>query len=364
LKPLVAPHIASLKPDLPGPPAGERGGAWQVVLANNENPLGPSPRVVRALTAAAASAHLYPDNAAQALRERLSTHHRVAADEIALGHGSNALIELSARTFATPAEHALIGWPSFSCYGVSLAAAGVETTRVPLRESLFWDATSIRAAVRPETKLLFLDNPGNPTSTHLPRNELHALLRDLPEDIVVVVDEAYAEFADDESYGTALAMRHVRERLIVLRTFSKAYGLAGVRVGYAIAARSIIVHLEAMRVPFNVSALGQAAAIAALDDREHLQATLALNARERAQMTSLLRGLGLYVAPSQTNFVLVGLPRSATGVCEALRARGVIVRMTEPPLSHHVRITVGLPEANERALNALSDTLAGLDTTA
>lgn len=364
LKPLVAPHIAALEPDVPAKPAEEleraMGGTGAVNLASNENPLGPSPRVQAAVAAAISDVHRYADNDVHALRAQLSALHGVHGDEIAFGHGSNALIELSARTFAGPADHAIIGLPSFSCYAASLAAANVQTTLVPLREGLFWDLSALRAAVRPETKLVFLDNPGNPTSTVIAGDDLRSLLRDLPQDIVVVVDEAYADFADHESYASALHMRDLRERLIVLRTFSKAYALAGLRIGYAIAPRQIVTHLRAMHVPFNVNSLGQAAALAALADREHLQRTVELNARERARMTAGLQQLGLYVAPSQANFLLVAFERQSAVVYRALRERGVIVRIPGPPLLQHLRISVGLPEENDRLLLELAQVLAQL----
>jgi histidinol-phosphate aminotransferase len=361
VKPLVAPHIAALKPDVPGKPAKELERALDVTgavrLASNENPLGPSPRVQAAVAAALADVHRYADNDVQALRDRLSALHGVHGDEIAFGHGSNALIELSARTFAGPADHAIIGFPSFSCYRVSLAAANVQTTMVPLRDGLFWDLSALRAAVRPETKLIFLDNPGNPTSTHIAGDDLRSLLRHLPQDIVVVVDEAYADFAGHESYASALHMRDERERLIVLRTFSKAYALAGLRVGYAIAPHELVAHLRAMHVPFNVNSLGQTAALAALDDRAHLQRTLELNARERARVAAGLKRLGLYVAPSQTNFLLVALAHESAAVYRALLERGVIVGLPGPPLLQHLRISLGLPEENDRLLLALAQVL-------
>jgi histidinol-phosphate aminotransferase len=331
-----------------------------VNLAGNENPLGPSPHVQAAVAAAVAGVHRYADNDAHALRARLSAMHGVHGDEIAFGHGSNALIELSARTFAGPDDHAIIGFPSFSCYAASLAAANVATTMVPLRDGLFWDLSALRAAVRPETKLVFLDNPGNPTSTVIAGDDLRSLLRDLPQDIVVVVDEAYADYADHESYVSALRMRDQRERLIVLRTFSKAYALAGLRIGYAIAPREIVAHLRAMHVPFNVNGLGQVAALAALGDHAHLQRSLELNAHERSRMAAGLQALGLYVAPSQAYFLLVALEHQSADVYRALLARKVTVRLPGPPLLQHLRISVGLPEENDRLLLELARVLAQL----
>jgi histidinol-phosphate aminotransferase len=352
-KPLVAPHLATLMPDVPSAPAGSA--ADSLTLTRNENPLGASPCVQSALLDATGQVHLYGDNDAHALRARLSEHLGVSAAEIALGHGSNALIELCARTFATPEQHAIIGAPSFSCYAASLSAAGVRTTRVPLHEGLFWDLSAVLAAVEPATKLVFLDNPGNPTSTHVASAALRGFLSALPEDIVAVVDEAYAEFADHTSYESALRMRGIRERLIVLRTFSKAYALAGLRVGYAVASREIIGRLRAVQVPFQVNRLAQVAAVAALADRAHLERCVALNSSERTRVSRVLRASGMAVAPSQTNFLLVGLPCPAPPVHQALCERGVIIGLPGAPLPHHLRFSLGLPAQNDRVLRELLD---------
>ncbi|HEX4354452.1 MAG TPA: histidinol-phosphate transaminase [Polyangiales bacterium] len=357
MKPLVAPHIASLTPYIPGKPIEELerelGIHGAVKLASNESALGPSPRVVDAVRAAAACLHRYPDDTAHALRSRLADMHRVSIDEVCLGHGSNELIDLSVRAFATPREHAVIGSPTFSCYGLSLHAADVPTTVVPLRDSLFWDLDRVLAAVQPETKLVYLDNPGNPTSTHIADQALRAFLRALPADVIAVIDEAYFEFATAADYASALGMRDLRERLIVMRTFSKAYALAGLRLGYAIARPQLISYLQRVRVPFNANSVVQAAALAALDDDEHLRRSVALNDRERARMSDALWALGLAVAPSQTNFVCVQLDRPAKLVYEALLRAGVIVRPFGPPLDRHLRISVGLPEENDRLLRTL-----------
>jgi histidinol-phosphate aminotransferase len=357
VKPLVAANIEAISPYIPGKPAEqlerELGITGAVKLASNENPLGPSPRAVEAARAAAAKLHRYPDDAAYELRHRIAAQWQVRFDEVGLGHGSNELIDLSVRAFATPAEHAVIGTPSFSCYGLSLQAANVPTTKVPMRDGLFFDLPQLTAAVRPETKLMFLDTPGNPTSTHIPAPQLRSFLKELPPDIVVVIDEAYAEFANAPDFESALGMRQLRERLIVLRTFSKAYGLAGLRLGYAIASPELIQYIMRIRLPFNANSVVQAAAMATLDDTAHLARTIELNTRERARLSERLTALGLTVAPSQTNFVIAFLDRPAAAVYQALLEAGVIVRPFGPPLHRHLRISVGLPEENDRLLEVL-----------
>jgi histidinol-phosphate aminotransferase len=364
VKPLVAAHIASLTPYIPGKPAEELerelGIVGAVKLASNESALGASPRALEAARAAVAAAHRYPDDEAHALRTRLAAFHGVERAELCLGHGSNELIDLCVRAFATSREHAVIGVPSFSCYGLSLHAADIPTSAVPLRDGLFWDLARVQQAVRPETKLVFLDNPGNPTSTHIAGSALRTFLRELPASVVAVVDEAYFEFATAADYESALHMRDLRERLLVLRTFSKAYGLAGLRLGYAIGRPELISYVQRIRLPFNANSVAQAAALAALDDDAHLRRCIELNARERTRMTRGLEALGLQVAPSQTNFVCVNVARPAQGVYNALLRAGVIVRPFGPPLERHLRISVGLPEENDRLLATLPKALAEL----
>jgi histidinol-phosphate aminotransferase len=362
LRPLVAPHIDAVQPYVPGKPPEELerelGIREAVKLASNENPLGPSPAVVQALCAAATGTHRYPDDRSYELRAALAAQLGVAPEELALGHGSNELVDLSVRAFATPADHAVIGGPSFSCYGISLKAANIPTTVVPLRGHLFWDLDALAAACRPETKLIFIDNPNNPTSTHVPRRALEAFLAGLDPSVVVVIDEAYFDFADAPDYSSALALRGARERLIVLRTFSKAYALASLRLGYAIGPAEVVSYLDRIRVPFNVNGLVQVAALAALRDRDHLRRVVELNASERARLTSALGRLGLEVAPSQANFLCVRIDRPGQAVFDALLQQGVIVRPFGPPLDRHLRISVGLPDENDRLLEVLPRVLS------
>jgi histidinol-phosphate aminotransferase len=361
-RPLVAPHVDSVQQYVPGKPPEELerelGIANAVKLASNENPLGPSPAVVRAMHAAAEHTNRYSDDRSHELRMELAARIGVRPEELAFGHGSNELIDLSVRAFATPAEHAVIGAPSFSCYGISLKAAGIPTTVVPLRGNLFWDLDAMAAAVKPQTKLVYIDNPNNPTSTHVPGPALEKFLREVDPSVVVVIDEAYLHYADAADYASAITFRAARERLIVLRTFSKAYALASLRLGYAVSTPEIVGYLDRVRVPFNANGPAQAAAIAALRDEEHLKRGVALNTTERARVAAALGKLGLEVAPSQTNFVCVRIDRPAQPVFDALLREGVIVRPFGPPLDRHLRISIGLPDENDRLLAVLPGVLA------
>jgi histidinol-phosphate aminotransferase len=354
-KSLVAPHIERLKPYVPGKPLEELerelGIRDAVKLASNENPVGPSPRAIEAAALAAQKGHRYPDGFA--LKADLAAHHGIDATELMLGNGSNEIIDLLYRTFVGAGEHTLYPDPSFVCYRLGAMAVGCASTEVPLRDQVHYDVDGLIGGVRAETKLVFLANPNNPTGSYVGRAELERLLREVPEHVIVVLDEAYVEFADAADYTSALALRGLRERLIVLRTFSKAYGLAAFRVGYAISTPAIISYLERVRAPFNVSSLGLAAARAALSDQAHVERYVTLNRTERARVTRELEALGLRVAPSQANFVLADFASPGAKVYDGLLRQGVIVRPMPPPIDTWLRITIGLPEENDRMLAAV-----------
>ncbi|MBX3269997.1 MAG: histidinol-phosphate transaminase [Sandaracinaceae bacterium] len=353
---LVPPNVERLVPYSPGKPVEELerelGITGAVKLASNENPWGPSPAAIEAMRAAAAGVHRYPDAAAWELRRALAAHHGVSMDELVVGNGSNELIDLVCRTYAGPGDHAVIGAPSFVCYALGLTAADVPFDEVPLREHLAWDLPAMAARVNAATRIVFVANPNNPTGAHVGGAELEAFLRSVPEHVLVVLDEAYVEFADAADYVSALALRETRERLIVLRTFSKAYGLAACRVGYAIGRPEVVEYLNRTRAPFNVSAIAQAAARAALADPAHVAAYVEKNRAERARVVAALGGLGLRVAPSQANFVLVDYARDNRAVYDALLRMGVIVRPMPAPIATWLRVTIGRPEENDRFLAA------------
>jgi histidinol-phosphate aminotransferase len=356
---LVPPYVERLVPYSPGKPLEELerelGIKNAVKLASNESPLGPSPKAVEAMRMHASSVNRYPDAASWELRSDLAAHHGIDRDEIVMGNGSNELIDLICRTYASPADHAIFATPSFVCYQLSLTAANVPFDAVPLRENLHWDIDAILERVRPSTRIVFIANPNNPTGTHVGRKALVKLLTELPEAVVAVIDEAYVQFVDAPDYVSALELRHLRERLIVLRTFSKAYGLAALRVGYAIGKAHIVSYLDRTRPPFNVGTLGQIAARAALGDPRHVERYVALNNEERARLTAELTTLGLRVCPSQANFVFVDFGRSGQEVFERLLRMGVIIRPMPPPVDTWLRITVGLPEENDRLLGAVRE---------
>lgn len=356
---LVAPHLRDLHPYEPGKPIEELQRELDlediIKLASNENAYGPSPKVIEVLREV--PLHLYPDPTAHELRTALAAHHAVALDEICLGNGSNELIDLICRVFGSEDVHAVFGEPSFLCYGIGCVAEQLAHTAVPLRDHLHWNVDDLLQAVTKRTKLLFIANPNNPTGSYVGKSDLRRLLEGLPPRVVAVIDEAYVEFPDAKDYASAMGMRGLRERLIVLRTFSKAYGLAGLRVGYSIAPAELTSAMNRLRPPFNVNAIAQRAATVALADQEHVLKSAKAIQADRSRLTSALEAMGLEVAPSQANFVLVKMPDEGRAVYERLLRHGVIVRAMGGPIAEWIRVTVGRPEENDRLLDALRTVL-------
>ncbi|MCA9555204.1 MAG: histidinol-phosphate transaminase [Myxococcales bacterium] len=328
-------------------------------LAANENALGPSARAVAAAANALRDAHLYPDGGFSALRAALAARHGVTPQHIAVGNGSNEIIELLVRTFLGPGQTMVTSWPSFVVYRLAVQAAGREALIAPLRNDRY-DLAAMAALVDSRTQLVFIANPNNPTGTYVPRRELAAFLDRIPRQVIVVVDEAYAEFADAPDYPDAIRDFGHHPRLVVLRTFSKIYGLAGLRVGYGIMDPALVHYLDCVRQPYNVNGPGQAAALAALEDETHLRASQRLAREGKAQLTEGLARLGLSVVPSQTNFLVVRLGREASPVVDRLRAAGVLVRdMRGYDMPDTIRVTVGTRAQNMTVLEILGRALDG-----
>lgn len=360
MKSPVTDSIFELRPYQGGKPieelARERGLTDIVKLASNECALGASPRCAEAAVTALKDVHRYPDGAGYRLRKAIADHHGVSVEEVVHGNGSNEIIELIVRTFMTPEHHMVFGRPSFSMYPVVAAAHNVSFTAVPTSAELVHDLPKMVEAVQPNTRVIIVDNPNNPTGTYVPRAAVEAFLKAVPEDVIVVMDEAYFEFADAEDYPDSLTLRSLRERLIVLRTFSKAYGLAGYRVGYGVGPADLIQYLHRLRAPFNVGVISQEVALAALQDQGHLEAVVDLNQKERTRLTSALEAMGKRVYPSQTNFLLVDFGVPQLELYDKLLSEGVIVRPI-PGLDTCLRITLGTPQEDDRLLQALEKVL-------
>jgi len=329
-----------------------------IKLASNENALGPSPKALAALRSAAASLNRYPDAACTDLRARLAKQLGVQPDSVIVGNGSDELIVLALRAFVDPGDAVVVARPTFLIYELQAKACGAAVTAVPLN-NLRYDLAAMRQAVTPHTKLVFIANPDNPTGSYVTKRELGAFLRELPHETITFLDEAYYEFADAPDYPQALS--YIDDHpVIVTRTFSKAYGLAGLRVGYGIAQPSLIAAMHAVREPFNVNSLAQAAAAAALEDTAFLARTRRLVKEGRRMLTAALDALKVRHVPSAANFILMHLGPRAPDIAQALLSRGVMVReMSAWKLSGYLRVTIGTPAENRKFIQALTKCLAG-----
>lgn len=334
-----------------------------VELGSNENPYGPSPRVREAILAALDDVHRYPDPTGGDLKQALAEKHGVATSQILLGNGSHELLMQFAQVFAGPGFSVVASQYGFAVYALAARASGSDFIAAPAFPSNHGmprghDLEAIAAAIKPSTRLVYLANPNNPTGTWFGEAALAAFLARVPDDVLVVVDEAYAELADAPDYASALPLLERYQNLVVTRTFSKAYALAALRVGYAIAQPGLIAVMERVRESFNVNALGLAAAEAALGDAEHLRAGCAGNAELRNTLSNALRDRGHAVSPSQTNFLLVEFGARSIELERELIARGVVLRpMAGYGLPECLRITVGNAAENTRLLQALDEVL-------
>ncbi len=358
----VPPHILKMQPYVAGKPLEELEREYgihdAIKLASNENPLGPSPRALAAAMEALGTVHRYPDAAQHAVRTRIAAHCGVTPGEVIVGAGSNELLDLLGRGFTVPGDHVVFAEPSFPIYKLMAQADQLEATMVDLDADQVHDLDAMAAACRSATRLVIVANPNNPTGTYVHRARLEKFFRDVPPEILVVLDEAYTEYVTVDDPADGIALRGCRDNLVVLRTFSKAYGLAGLRVGYGIAPAEVIAVLDRVRAPFNVSSVACAAAIAALDDHDHLARSVTLNTVERRRLTHELRALGVSVLPSEANFVFAETPRPATEIYAELLRRGVIVRpIAGSRLTRCVRITVGTRDENDRLLGAITAVL-------
>lgn len=356
----VPEHIRTLVPYAPGKPIEEvereYGIEGSVKLASNENPLGPSPKALRALQERLHELHLYPDGDCFYLKRGLAEKLRVAPERLIFGNGSNELIELAVRTFMRGGDEAVMAHQAFIIYRLVVQAAGGRSTVVPLK-SFTHDLEAIAEAVTRQTRIVFLANPNNPTGTIYRRKDWQRFLERMSPEVLLIVDEAYFEYVSDAGYPDSLAY-HGKERIILtLRTFSKLYGLAGLRVGYGIGSGEMVDLMHRVRQPFNVNAAAQWAALAALEDREHVQRTLEANREGMNYLTREISRLGLEQVPSQANFILVRVGEGQS-VFEKLLRRGVIVRpMGGYDFPKHVRVTVGTMQENRKFITELESVI-------
>lgn len=357
----VPAHIRSLGGYTPGksPRQAQRESRVNCIkMASNENPWGPSPKAVAAMQAVLSDSNFYPDNDAVDLRDALAKRHGVQPGQILLTAGSTSLLGILARTLLSSGLNAVTSERSFIVYPLATQAAGGQLIQVPMRRDTF-DLEAVSAAIDGNTRIVYLSNPNNPTGTIVAAQDLDRFLHQLPDHVILVLDEAYYDFAQylatqrRVDYSHSLKYVNQGRKVVVLRTFSKAHGLAGVRVGYGIGPTELMSYFARMRTTFSVSAPAQAAALAALEDEAHVQKALVNNAEQAARLTESLREMGYEVAPTWANFLYCELGEDAAAVSQRLQAEGVIIRPLGPwgaPTA--IRVTIGTPDQNGTFLKA------------
>lgn len=357
---LTAAHIRAIAPYQPGKPISEvqrELGLRDIIkLASNENPLGPSPKAIDAVQGALHEVALYPDGNGFALKAAITARFGVQPGRIVLGNGSNDILEFAARAFLGPGTSAVFSQHAFAVYPLATQTVGARCIEVPARQ-FGADPAAMLAAITGDTRVVFLANPNNPTGTFLPGDELKAFLKRVPPQVLVVLDEAYTEYLADADRYDSVSWLAELPNLLVSRTFSKAYGLAGLRVGFGLAAPEVVDLLNRVRQPFNVNSLALVAAEAALADQDYLARGVALNRAGMLQLTNGLRRLGLDYIPSWGNFLAFKVGDGA-GVFQQLLKRGVIVRpVGSYGMPEWLRVSIGLSGQNETFLAALADVL-------
>jgi len=352
-------YVSAIQPYVPGKPVEELerelGIRDSVKLASNENPLGPSPLVLKEIindltnTKSSLSLNRYPDGNGYYLKQALSKRLSVSEDEIILGNGSNELIDIAARTFLQPGDEAVMAHPSFVVYPMATQAQGATAIQIPLKKYTH-DLEAMADAITSSTKIVFIANPNNPTGTMNTKAEFERFMKRIPEGILVVSDEAYCEYVTKPDYPDSMKYLAQGKDILILRTFSKMYGLAGLRIGYGIGPKDIIGEMNKLRPPFNTSSIAQKAALWALQDENHLQRTRDINEQGKTYLYKELDSIGIKYVPTEANFIFMPLEQDAHTLYTVLLKQGVIVR---PMGQHEIRVTIGLPEENKRFIDAL-----------
>jgi histidinol-phosphate aminotransferase len=354
---LIPDYIRGLPVYVPGRPIEEVEQELKIhaiKLASNENPLGPSPKAVEAVKATLSESHRYPDGGTHRLREKLAHKLGVKADQIFIGLGSSELIDLSARVLLSRGKNGITSEGSYAPFSVAIRASGAELIRVAMRDFAF-NLRAIAKAVNPETRIVYVANPNNPTGTAFGMGDLEELFTRVPENVLVVLDEAYIHYADRADIPESVELFRRRKNLLILRTFSKVYGLAGLRIGFGIGDAGLVAAMNKLRTPFNVTGVSQAAAMAALDDVEHVQHSLENNTAQRKRLVTELSALGFHAVPSHANFVFIEIGSHASALTDDLLHQGVIVRpLGWMGLPYAIRVSVGTAAENDRFLAAMT----------
>jgi len=362
MRPQARPNIQSISPYVPGKPIEEvrreLGIRGQIIkLASNENPLGPSPLAVKAVRRSLKEINLYPDDGCFELSKRLASHLSVNEDQLIFGNGSVDVIEFVTKTFVAPGDHVVIAEGAFIMYKIAAKMADAKISLIPLKEYVH-DLDAMAAAVTPQTKVVYIANPNNPTGTMLNEAQVKAFMKKVPESCVVVFDEAYSEYIDRPDFPNTIKLLKDWPNAIVLHTFSKIYGLAGIRVGYGAGNPELIAQIRKVRLPFNISLTGQVACLAALDDVKHLAKSKKLNSEGREYLYKQFQELGISYVPSEGNFILIDPKIDSMPVFSALQKLGVIVR----PVKNYgyqteLRVTIGTARQNKKLISSLKKVL-------
>ncbi len=361
MREIARKNILSVKPYVPGKPIDEvkrELGLRDVIkLASNENPFGPSPKVLKAIQESAETVNRYPDGNCHYLRRELAKQLRVNPDQLIFGNGSDEVIVMATRVFAGVGDEVVMATPSFLIYEIASKISGATIKMVPLK-NFRYDLDGIKRAVTRKTKIIFIGNPDNPAGTYLTQKQVENLLKNIRPNILVFIDEAYFEFVDEKDYPDTIRLIKTYKNVITTRTFSKMYGLAGLRVGYGVANRDVISLLDRVREPFNINSAAQAAALACLRDKKYYQKLLKVINAQRKYLYRQLESLDLSFVDSVTNFILVDVAGNGSGVSRSLLKKGVIVRdMGYWGLKTYIRVTIGTPQENQKFIKALREVL-------
>jgi histidinol-phosphate aminotransferase len=356
-------YVSKIKTYVPGKPVKELerelGIKDSIKLASNENPLGPSQKALKALRDFlhnGSELSRYPDGEGHYLKSAISEKLSVGTDEIILGNGSNELIDIAVRTFMGPGDEAIMAAPSFVVYSMATSSVGAKSLEIPLIDYRH-NLAAMADAITEKTKIVFIANPNNPTGTINKRGEFERFMDKVSDGVLVIVDEAYYEYVADSEYPDTIKYFKDGRDILILRTFSKAYGLAGLRIGYGIASKNIISEMNKIREPFNTNTLAQLAAMNALTDDEHLRKSVKINGQGKEFFYKELDSMGIAYVPTEANFIYMPLHVESKIIYDALLRMGVIVRPVGP---REIRVTIGLPEENKRFIEALKIVIKSL----
>lgn len=357
MKKIARKEIFKVRPYVPGRPIEEvqrELGLREVIkLASNESPLPPSPQVIKAITRAAQSLNRYPDGSCFYLRRRLARKLGVKENQLVFGNGSDEIIVLAVKALVNPGEEIIVARPTFLIYEIASTISGAKVISVPLK-NFRYDLKAMKSKITPKTKIIFIANPDNPTGSYVDKKEVTEFLKWIPQNTIVYFDEAYFELVDKKDFPSSLQLLRRKKNLIITRTFSKAYSLAGLRIGYGIASPEIIDCLNRVREPFNINSLAQAAALASLSDGTHLARLKKVIRQGKAYLIKNLKQMKLEFVPPAANFILINLKQNSLPITNRLLKAGVIVRdMQGWGLKNFIRVTVGTMEENKKFISSL-----------